>query len=138
MIAGRQYWILIWYGILLLGVLGLWPSFYWGRKIHWKNLDEFLRALGTVLVSMGMLLMLYQTWVIVARPLLLAALATFVAAFIVGRRLRAERARVGRPSGAFSVPNPLNLPAAPTNAAEVPSAPPREVHPGQERAPGAA
>jgi hypothetical protein len=60
MVAGRKYWILIWYGILLLGVLGLWASLYWARRTAWKNVDEVLRAVGTILVSVGMLLLLHQ------------------------------------------------------------------------------
>src|ERR1041385_7515632 len=32
MIVGRRYWILIWYGILLLGVLGMVASLHWGRR----------------------------------------------------------------------------------------------------------
>jgi len=95
MIAGRKYWILIWYGILLLGVLGLWASVYWARRTRWQNLEEVLRAVGTILVSVGMLLLLYQpaapVWNTVGTVLLVDALACFVAAFVLGRRMQARR-----------------------------------------------
>jgi uncharacterized membrane protein YccC len=51
MIVGRKYWILIWYGILLLGLLGQWASIYWARRTRWQNMDEVLRAFGTILVA---------------------------------------------------------------------------------------
>ena len=44
MVAGHAYWVVIWIGILLLGLLGFGASIYWGRETRWKNLDEFLRA----------------------------------------------------------------------------------------------
>jgi len=101
MIVGRRYWILIWYGILLLGILGLVASLHWGRRTHWRNVDELLRATGTILVSIGMLILLYP----LHRPyagllgelLLAAALVSFVTAFILGRQ--AERERQQRRSG---------------------------------------
>jgi len=63
-IVGRRFWILIWYGILVLGILGLIASVHWGRRTHWKNVDEVLRAVGTILVSVGMLVLLYPLpWV---------------------------------------------------------------------------
>ena len=51
MVFARTYWIAIWYGILFLGLLGLWSSIYWGRRSQWKNVDELLRAIGTITVS---------------------------------------------------------------------------------------
>ncbi|HEX2450793.1 MAG TPA: hypothetical protein VHJ69_06620, partial [Gemmatimonadales bacterium] len=90
MVAGRKYWILIWYGILLLGVLGLWASVYWARRTAWKNVDEVLRGAGTILVSVGMLLLLHQPagplWETTGELLLGDALSCFVAAFVRGRR----------------------------------------------------
>jgi hypothetical protein len=86
MVIGRRYWILIWYGILLLGVLGLWASVYWGRQTRWKNLDELLRAIGTITVSTGMLFLLHGVAVLLGQLLLLAALACFITAFVYGRR----------------------------------------------------
>lgn len=86
MIAGRQYWILIWYGILLLGVAGLAAALYWGKRTRWKNLDEIFRGIGTILVSVGMLFLLYGFAVGPGQLLLVLALASFVLAFILGRR----------------------------------------------------
>jgi hypothetical protein len=87
MIAGRRYWILIWYGILLLGVVGLGGALFWGRQTHWKNLDEVFRGIGTIAVSIGMLLLLYGVWIGAGQLLLIVALACFVLAFIFGRRV---------------------------------------------------
>lgn len=86
MVAGRGYWIVIWFGIMLLGLLGLGASIYWARETHWKNLDEFLRAVGTIVVSSGMLLLLYGVATGVGQILLVVALLCFVGAFIFGRR----------------------------------------------------
>lgn len=85
--AGRTFWILVWYGILLLGVLGLGASIYWGRETRWKNLDELLRAIGTTMVSVGMLLLLYGVGRHPGEFLLVAALVCFVLAFVYGRRI---------------------------------------------------
>jgi hypothetical protein len=109
-VAGRKYWILIWYGILLLGVLGLWASVYWARRTAWKNVDEVLRGLGTILVSVGMLLLLHQPagplWQTTGEILLVDALICFVAAFILGRRR--ERERAARRSGEHPQPVPVS------------------------------
>ena len=87
MIIGRSYWIMIWYGILLLGILGLWSSLYWGRQTAWRNLDEVLRASGTITVSMGMLILLYGVIPGEAGEVLLViALLLFISAFVLGRR----------------------------------------------------
>ncbi len=86
MIIGHRWWILIWYGILTIGVVGLLASFSWARQTHWRNLDEVLRAIGTITVSLGMLLFLYDVTGGAAETLLLAALLSFVLAFVVGRR----------------------------------------------------
>lgn len=106
MIVGRRYWILIWYGILLLGILGLLASVHWGRRTHWRNLDEVLRAVGTILVSVGMLVLLYPLpWSyagLLGEGLLGVALVAFVAAFVLGRR--AEREREQRRSGEVARP----------------------------------
>jgi len=85
--AGRTFWIAIWYGILFLGVLGLWSSVYWGRQTHWKNVDELLRAAGTISVSSGMLLLLHRAMTGVGQLLLLLALICFVMAFVLGRNI---------------------------------------------------
>jgi tetrahydromethanopterin S-methyltransferase subunit C len=85
MVAGRRYWIAIWYGILFLGALGLWSSLYWGRQTHWKNSDELLRAIGTITVSCGMLLLLNGLASVLGQVLLVAALVCFIVAFVLGR-----------------------------------------------------
>jgi mannose/fructose/N-acetylgalactosamine-specific phosphotransferase system component IIC len=90
MIFGHDYWLWIWYGILVLGLLGFFPAVHWGRQTHWKNKDELLRATGTILVSVGMILLLWQIWNLFAYLLLGFALACFVGAFIIGRRLEEE------------------------------------------------
>jgi len=87
MVAGRRFWNLIWYGILLLGVLGLLPSLYWGRRTHWKNVDELIRACGTITVSIGMLMLLNHVGGAIGQVLLLLALGCFIWAFILGRKL---------------------------------------------------
>ena len=86
---GRQFWIVVWYGILLLGILGFGAAVHWGRRTDWRNLDEVFRAIGTILVSLGMLLLLYPlglAWSATGRVLLVTALASFVIAFFLGRR----------------------------------------------------
>ncbi len=86
MVAGRRFWNLIWYGILLLGVAGLLPSIYWGRRTHWKNADELLRAIGTITVSVGMLMLLNHKAPGVGQLLMVVALVCFVLAFVLGRK----------------------------------------------------
>ena len=85
MIAGRRYWILIWYGFLLVGVVGTIASAYWGRQTKGRNLDEILRAVGTILLSIGMLLLLYGTAALAGRVLIGMALLLFLGAFWAGR-----------------------------------------------------
>jgi hypothetical protein len=116
MIAGRRYWILIWYGILALGLLGLWASIYWGRRTAWKNLDELLRAIGTITVSVGMLLLLYGRLVWLGTPLLVVALAFFVGAFLAGRRQHPERDRPSQPHERPNVPEEPPVPPVPPAA----------------------
>ena len=87
MIAGKRYWIIIWVGFLLVGAIGLVASMYWGRKTGWRNLDEILRALGTVTVSVGMILLLEQVAGGLGTVLLVLALGCFVGAFVTGRRI---------------------------------------------------
>jgi hypothetical protein len=89
MVIGRRYWNLIWYGILLLGLLGLVPSLYWGRRTHWRNLDEVVRACGTIFVSIGMLFLLNRVSSWAGQLLMIVALGCFIAAFILGRKLHA-------------------------------------------------
>jgi hypothetical protein len=91
MVAGRSFWIVIWFGIMLLGLLGFGASIYWGRETNWKNLDELLRAIGTIVVSTGMLLLLYGVATGFGQLLLVVALICFVLAFIFGRKYSATR-----------------------------------------------
>ena len=92
MIAGRKYWILIWYGILLLGLMGLGGALFWGRQTHWRNLDEVFRGIGTITVSVGLLLLLYGVLTGVGQLLLAIAVACFILAFIFGRKPEKPRA----------------------------------------------
>ncbi|HRP08087.1 MAG TPA: hypothetical protein PLL69_06315 [Gemmatimonadales bacterium] len=90
---GKRWWILIWYGILLLGVVGLIMAINWGRHIKWRNLDEILRGVGTITCSVGMLLLLHGGGGGAGQTLLLAALISFFLAFIVGREQERQRPR---------------------------------------------
>jgi hypothetical protein len=85
MIIGRRWWIFIWYGILLLGVVGLLAAINWGRETKWRNADEILRGIGTIAVSVAFIMLLKGTGGGSAQTLLLAALIAFVLAFVVGR-----------------------------------------------------
>lgn len=87
MIAGKRYWVIIWVVFLVVGAIGLAASAYWGRRTGWRNLDEVLRALGTVLVSAGMILLLQRLAGALGTVLLIFALACFVGAFVTGRRI---------------------------------------------------
>lgn len=86
MLAGRSFWIVVWFGIMLLGLLGLGASIYWGRETDWSNVDELLRAAGTITVSSGMLLLLYGVATNLGQALLIVALFCFVGAIIFGRK----------------------------------------------------
>jgi len=89
---GRRYWIWIWWGILVLGVVGFIGAIHWALKTQWRNLEEVLRGIGTITVSVGMLLLLYHTGGGAGQTLLLAALIAFVLAFVLGhdRRKKAD------------------------------------------------
>ena len=82
---GKRYWIIIWWIILALGVVGLVGAIHWSIKTHWRNLEEVLRGIGTISVSIGMLLLLHGTGGGAGQTLLLAALIAFILAFSVGR-----------------------------------------------------
>ncbi len=92
MVAGRNFWIVVWFGIMLLGLLGFGASIYWGLETGWKNIDELLRGIGTIVVSTGMLLLLYGVATGFGEVLLVVALFCFVSAFIAGRKSRGSRA----------------------------------------------
>lgn len=87
-VLGRHIWIIIWYGILLLGVLGLGAALHWGRQTHWNNRDEILRGIGTITVSVGFLLLLNGVGGGAGYTFLVAALLAFVLAFFYGREPR--------------------------------------------------
>lgn len=87
MLGSSGFWIIVWFGIFLLGIVGLWASLSGGKRLHWRNLDELLRAIGTMMVSGGMLLLLYGVLPHVATGLLGLALGVFVAAFVAGQNL---------------------------------------------------
>lgn len=87
-LVGYRWWILIWYGILLLGIVGLGAAIHWGRQTHWKNKDEILRGIGTIAVSVGFLLWLKGVGGGAGYLLLIVALIAFVLAFIYGREPR--------------------------------------------------
>jgi hypothetical protein len=93
MMIGRRWWILIWYGILLLGTVGLVMAINWGRQVRWRNIDEVLRGIGTIAASVGMLLLLNHVGGGAGQTLLLAALIAFILAFLTGRE---QERRSGR------------------------------------------
>ena len=82
-VPGYIIWVWIWAAMLLLGLAGLVGAAVWGRRTHWRNIDEVLRGLGTVSVSSGMLLLLIGRLIVLAIFLLFLALALFVAAAFV-------------------------------------------------------
>jgi hypothetical protein len=88
MVPGLQVWLWIWYGILLLGIVGLAVAVYWGRMTRFRNLDEIYRGVGTICVSLGMIFLLRHISGWFGRVLLLLALGAFIAAFVYGRRPR--------------------------------------------------
>jgi len=87
-VPGRTLWIVLWYAILALGSLGLLGALFWGPDLRWRNLDEILRGLGTVVASAGMLTVLHGASVALGETLLGFALLTFVAAYAVGDPMR--------------------------------------------------
>ena len=111
MVGGRGFWILVWYGILVLGLIGLWASVLWGRRLKWQHLDEFLRAIGTVQVSIGMLMLLYGVAVQVATGLLGLAFGVFVAAFVAGRNISLSHRRHDDADGASDIEGEAEGPA---------------------------
>jgi hypothetical protein len=71
-VPGRTLWIVLWYAILALGSLGLLGALFWGPDLRWRNLDEILRGLGTVVASAGMLTVLHGASVTLGETLLAA------------------------------------------------------------------
>ena len=97
---GKRYWIWIWYAILAIGIIGLVPALQWGRQTNWRNLDEVLRAFGTICASIGMLLLLKEIVGALGYALLIVALVVFISAFVWGRRLELERKKPATPTSA--------------------------------------
>ena len=124
MVGGRGFWILVWYGILALGLIGLWASILWGRRLRWQNLDEILRAAGTIQVSAGMLMLLYGVGQQVATGLLGLAFGVFVAAFVAGRNAPS------REGGGDEMDEDERRPITPAAPDE-----PADVHPPEESLP---
>ena len=83
-IPGRTLWIVLCYALLALGLVGLLGALFWGPDLRWRNLDELLRGLGTVMVSSGMLVALYGADPVVGQGLLALAMGVFAAAYAVG------------------------------------------------------
>ena len=121
MVAGRGFWIFVWYGILVLGLIGLWASIIWGRRLKWQNLDELLRAVGTIQVSVGMLLLLYGLAERFATGLLGLALGVFVAAFVAGRNLPPRRREDDGDELDLGLPDPPPETAEPPHEHSVPA-----------------
>ena len=93
-IPGQTLWIVLWYAILALGSLGLLGALFWGPDLRWRNLDELLRGMGTVVVSVGMLAVLYGADAVIGQTLLLLAVGIFASAYAVGDP---RRRRGGKP-----------------------------------------
>jgi len=93
-IPGRTLWIVLCFAMLALGSIGLVGALLWGPDLRWRNLDELLRGLGTVLVSAGMLAVLYGADPAVGQGLLILAVGAFASAYAVGDP---KRRRGGRP-----------------------------------------
>ncbi len=85
-LPGRWIWVWVWGALLVVGLLGLAGALQWGRETHWKNMDEILRGLGTVLVSVGMIFFLKGISQLGGIILIFLALACFVAAMLAGKR----------------------------------------------------
>ncbi len=85
-LPGRWIWVWVWGALLVVGLLGLAGALQWGRETHWKNMDEILRGLGTVLVSLGMIFFLKGISQLGGIILAFLALACFVAAMLAGKR----------------------------------------------------
>jgi hypothetical protein len=93
-VPARSLWIALWFAILALGSLGLVGALLWGPDLRWRNLDELLRGLGTVLVSAGMLAVLYGASAAMGQGLLALAVGVFASAYAVGDP---RRRRGGKP-----------------------------------------
>ena len=97
-ILGLRFWIFAWYVILLVGAMGLVGAWAWGRRTGWRNRDEIVRGFGTILLSLGMLL-LHGIALRVGAGLVGLATGTFVVAFLQGSKLKRPSLRLVRGEG---------------------------------------
>lgn len=86
-IPGLKFWIVAWYVILTIGVMGLLGAWMWARRFRWSNWDEVLRGIGTVAVSGGMLAFLQYHMADLGRVLLVLGIGSFALA-VLHRRPR--------------------------------------------------
>jgi hypothetical protein len=98
-ILGLRFWFFAWYVILLVGTLGLLGAWAWGRRTGWRNRDEVVRCCGTILLSVGMLLLLHGTALSLGIVLVAVATGAFVVAFLQGSRLKRPSLRLVRGEG---------------------------------------
>ncbi len=115
MVPALRFWLVAWYAILVLGILGLTGAVLSGRQFGWRNRNEVLRGLGTVFAAAGMLLLLEGLWPDAAQAALAFGVLCFGGALLLERRrgarpaaavphLRLERSEPGAPRG---VPEPV-------------------------------
>jgi hypothetical protein len=78
-IPGLQFWVVAWYLILTLGVVGLVGALC-GRQRGCNNRDEIFRGVGTVAVALGMLFLLHGVSARIGQVLIAVAVASFVLA----------------------------------------------------------
>lgn len=78
-VPGLQFWVVVWYLILALGVMGLVGALPWGRR-RGLGPEEVLRGIGTVAISLGMLFLLHGVSYRTAQVLLVAAVGSFLLA----------------------------------------------------------
>ena len=98
-LLGLRFWIFAWYVILLVGSMGLVGAWAWGRRTGWRNRDEIVRGFGTILLSIGMLLLLHGIALKLGAGLVGLATMTFVVAFLQGSKLKRPSLRLVREEG---------------------------------------
>ncbi len=95
-ILGLRFWVFAWYVILLVGALGLIGAWAWGRRTGWRNRDEVVRGVGTILLSLGMILLLNGSALRLGAALVGLATGAFVVAFLQGSKLKRPPLRLVR------------------------------------------
>ena len=98
-ILGLRFWIFAWYVILLVGAMGLLGAWAWGRRTGWRNRDEVVRGFGTIVLSLGMLLLLNGIAIRLAAGLVGLATGCFIVAFLQGSKLKRPSLRLVRGKG---------------------------------------